>query len=187
MLTAQRWARRGPLATAVISGKAVLIEGTEAAVLIVAIGSPQRAFGAAWTGATAAVAVVVMVAIFAQRRLERVTAPILNRIAGTVLLVVGTFWLADGSHLNVLLTVSIPCCRPRCPRPLVAPENTTTQRQQQRQCCVFRFSGVGGHGPPSGGAARGSPARPLTWGRSEAPDVVGQPLLTSSSWRMPSA
>jgi hypothetical protein len=38
MLTAQRWALRGPLATAVISGKAVLIEGTEAAVLIVAIG-----------------------------------------------------------------------------------------------------------------------------------------------------
>ncbi len=68
MLTAQRWALRGPLAAAVISGKTVLIEGTEAAVLIVAIGSPQRAFGAAWTGTTAAVAVVIMVAIASRRQ-----------------------------------------------------------------------------------------------------------------------
>ncbi|MGZ4556799.1 MAG: hypothetical protein ACXVXZ_13830 [Mycobacteriaceae bacterium] len=46
----------------------MLIEGTEAAVLIVAIGSPQRAFGAAWTGTSAAVAVVIMVAIASRRQ-----------------------------------------------------------------------------------------------------------------------
>jgi uncharacterized membrane protein len=104
---ASRWALRGPVGAALISAKAVGVEGAEAAVLVMAIGAPHHAEGAAGTGAGIAAAVVVLLAAFLERRLTSLTSYTLNRVAGTALALVGCFWLTEGSHLPTLAAVAV--------------------------------------------------------------------------------
>lgn len=104
---ANRWAQRGPLAAGLISAKAVGIEGAEAAVLVVAIGAPHRALWSATAGAGVAAAVVIILAARIERRLTSLASHTLNRVAGTALLLVGCYWLAEGSHLSWLQTIAV--------------------------------------------------------------------------------
>lgn len=97
---ASRWAQRGALGAALVSAKAVGVEGAEAAVLVVAIGSPRHALGAAALGASLAALAVIGFAIRLERRLTSLASYTLNRVAGTALSLVGGYWLADGSHLS---------------------------------------------------------------------------------------
>jgi uncharacterized membrane protein len=96
---ARRRAQRGAVATALVAAKAVGLEGTEAAVLVLGIGTPQHALPAATGGATLAALAVTVLALLLAPRLHALASHILNRVAGTALALIGGFWLADGSHL----------------------------------------------------------------------------------------
>jgi uncharacterized membrane protein len=104
---ANRWAQRGALGAGLISAKAVGIEGAEAAVLVVAIGAPHHALWSATAGAGVAAAVVVILAARIERRLTSLASHTLNRVAGTALLLVGCYWLAEGSHLSLLQAIGV--------------------------------------------------------------------------------
>ncbi len=69
-------------------------------MLVVAIGSPRHALGAAALGASLAALAVIGFAIRLERRLTSLASYTLNRVAGTALSLVGGYWLADGSHLS---------------------------------------------------------------------------------------
>ncbi len=105
--SAQRWAQRGAVASALVSAKAVGVEGAEAAVLVVAIGGPQHALMAATIGAVLAAVVIVGLARWLEPRLNALATHALNRAAGTALVLVGTFWLSEGSHFTAPLTAAI--------------------------------------------------------------------------------
>jgi uncharacterized membrane protein len=104
---ARRWAGRGPVAAALISAKAVGVEGAEAAVLTVAIGAPHDALGSAAVGAALAVVGVTLLAARLEGRLTALAGQTLNRVAGTALAFVGAYWLAEGSHLSVVAGIAL--------------------------------------------------------------------------------
>ena len=104
---AQRWAGRGPLAAALISAKAVGVEGAEAAVLTVAVGAPHDALGSAAIGAALAVVGVTVLAARLEGRLTALAGQTLNRVAGTALGLVGAYWLVEGSHLSAVTGAAV--------------------------------------------------------------------------------
>lgn len=104
---ARRRAQRGALAAALVAAKAVGIEGAEAAVLVVGIGSPQHALTAATAGAAVAAVGITVLALRVESRLQALAGRTLNRVAGTALVLVGAFWLADGSHLDAATTTAL--------------------------------------------------------------------------------
>jgi uncharacterized membrane protein len=96
---AQRQAVRGPVASALVAGKAVAIEGTESVVLVVAIGAPAHQIPAAVTGGLLAAVLVVVAGWLVSSRLTAMAGHTLNRLAGSVLLLVGCYWLSEGARL----------------------------------------------------------------------------------------
>jgi uncharacterized membrane protein len=104
---ARGWSDRGALAAGLISAKAVGVESTEAAVLVVAIGAPHQALASAAAGASVAAVLVVLVAIRLERRLRSLAQDTLSRIGGTVLAIVGCAWLLEGLHLGVAFVALI--------------------------------------------------------------------------------
>jgi uncharacterized membrane protein len=102
---ARRWAVRGPAASALVAVKAVAVEGAEAVVLVVAIGAPAHEIPAAATGGLVAAALVAIAGCMVSNRLTDIAGHTLNRLAGSVLLLVGCYWLAEGAQLGEQIVV----------------------------------------------------------------------------------
>jgi uncharacterized membrane protein len=103
--SASAWAQRGTLAAGLVSAKAAGVETAEAAVLVVAIGAPHQAVGSAVVGAVLAGVFVVAVGARLERRLVGFATETLNRVAGTALVVIGSFWVVEGRHVPVVVVV----------------------------------------------------------------------------------
>jgi uncharacterized membrane protein len=103
--SASAWAQRGALGAGLVSAKAAGVETAEAAVLVVAIGAPHEAVGSAVVGAVLAGMFVVAVGARLERRLVGLATETLNRVAGTALAVIGSFWVLEGRHLPSVVVV----------------------------------------------------------------------------------
>lgn len=100
---------RGELGALLASAKVVLIEGGEAAILTVGIGAPRHALVPAIAGTTVAAVAVTALVVFGARALRRLAADVLDRLAGSALLLAGALWITDatGSALPVLVVLVV--------------------------------------------------------------------------------
>jgi len=80
----------------VLAFKGVLLEGLEVAFIAISLGATARAYGAAITGAVAAVVVVGATAAATVGLVRRIPRSALQLIVGTLLTSFGTFWGAEG-------------------------------------------------------------------------------------------
>ena len=77
-----------------VAFKSVLIEGLEAAFIVVTLGGSQNTLGLVVTAATAALVVVVVAGALAHRPLSRVPENTLKYAVGLMLTAFGMFWRA---------------------------------------------------------------------------------------------
>ncbi len=87
-------AGRDPLGFAT-SFKAVLLEGTEVAVIVVTFGA-QSLGGFWWAGAMAAIVLVTLLGIVIRKPAARVPENVMKFVVGIMLTSFGTFWTGEG-------------------------------------------------------------------------------------------
>jgi Ca2+/H+ antiporter, TMEM165/GDT1 family len=81
---------------ALASFKAVLLEGLEVALIVLAVGAPRGLLAAASLGAVAACALVALVGLALHRPLTRVPENQLKFAVGVMLSAFGVFWTGEG-------------------------------------------------------------------------------------------
>jgi uncharacterized membrane protein len=89
-------ARRWDMTAALISFKAVLLEGVEVIVIVIGIGAAGSTLVPATLGATAACAVVAIAAALLNRPLSRVPENSLKFAVGVMVSAFGLFWFGEG-------------------------------------------------------------------------------------------